>query len=237
MYWTHFEEKGTFWHFEKIHVYFVRASLWVPCWTNLGLIKVEPLWCLPLNYLHFWRWRHLIPWPVPSNLLLIRITSSGIRASALDTGSILFNIFSLHPVFFFRFCCFSFLLFFVLVVFHSYCFSFLFFVLVVFVPVFILVFIFIFYLFYSISFLCLLVVDALFVPCYIQILFCSSRILCGTNSACWMNLGFWSNCLLNKYIGWTSGIVKSALYIKKESSCRKFEKYWMFDLWTRIWGS
>jgi len=29
----------------------VRASLWVPYWTNLRLIKVEPLWRLPLAYL------------------------------------------------------------------------------------------------------------------------------------------------------------------------------------------
>ena len=44
-------KKRDFWHFEKIHVYFVRASLWVPYWTNLGLIKGEPLWRLPLTYL------------------------------------------------------------------------------------------------------------------------------------------------------------------------------------------
>ena len=47
--------------------------------------------------------------------------------------------------------------------------------------------------------LCLLAVDDdLFVPCYIPILFCSIRILFGTNSACWMNLGFGSNCLLKE---------------------------------------
>ena len=32
-------------------MYFVRASLWVPCGTNSRLIKVEPLWRLPLTYL------------------------------------------------------------------------------------------------------------------------------------------------------------------------------------------
>ena len=81
----------------------------------------------------------------------------------------------------------------------------------VFVPVFILIFV--FYLFYSISFLYLLAVDDLFVPCYIQILFCSIRILFGTNSACWMNLGFGSNCLIAYWINfliaywiWTSRI-------------------------------
>jgi len=50
MYSTYFEGKD-FWIFQKIRVYFMRASLWVPCWTNPGLIKVEPLWCLPLTYL------------------------------------------------------------------------------------------------------------------------------------------------------------------------------------------
>ena len=29
----------------------MRASLWVSCQTNSGLIKVELLWCLPLTYL------------------------------------------------------------------------------------------------------------------------------------------------------------------------------------------
>ena len=33
-------KKRDFWYFEKIHVYFVRASLWVPCWTNIRLTKV-----------------------------------------------------------------------------------------------------------------------------------------------------------------------------------------------------
>ena len=38
-----------FGHFEKICVYFVRASLWVPCQTNLRLIKAKSLWRLPLT--------------------------------------------------------------------------------------------------------------------------------------------------------------------------------------------
>ena len=44
-------KKRTFGISHKILLYFVRASLWVPCRTNSGLIKVEPLWRLPLTYL------------------------------------------------------------------------------------------------------------------------------------------------------------------------------------------
>ena len=154
------------------------------------LSRVNPCGVYPWLIFYLWKWHHLIPWPVPSDPLLIRITSSGIRASTFDTGSILFDIF------FLRILLFLFLLFFIPVVS---------------VPVFVLVFVlvFIFCLFYSISFLCLLAMDGQFVPCYI-------RILLGTNSACLMNLGFsliacLPNCLLNEYIGGTSGIVKSAL--------------------------
>jgi len=52
MYSTLFEGKD-FWilFFQKILVYFMRASPLVPCRTNSKLIKVKPLWRLPLTYL------------------------------------------------------------------------------------------------------------------------------------------------------------------------------------------
>ena len=209
--------KRDFWHFSKNTCVFREnislCSLLNQSWTYQGS---NPCGIYPWLIFHLWKWRHLIHWPVPSDLLLIRITSSGIRASALDTGSILYDIFFL--------CILS----------HSpFVFCSIIFIVVVFVLVFVLVFVrvFVFCLFYSILFLCLLVVDGLFVPCYIRILFCSTWILFGMNSACWMNLGFgsncltahWTNCLIAYWI-WTSGIdwtfyypgriVKSTLYKK-----------------------
>ena len=44
-------KKRDFGIFENIRVYLMRASLLVPYKTNLGLIKVELLWHLPLAYL------------------------------------------------------------------------------------------------------------------------------------------------------------------------------------------
>ena len=51
MYSTHFEGRGLSGIFQKIPCIFVRASPWVPYQTNSELIKVEPLWRLPLTYL------------------------------------------------------------------------------------------------------------------------------------------------------------------------------------------
>jgi len=51
MYSTHLKEEEFFGIFSKNTFVFVRASLWVLCRTNSGLIKVEPLWRLPLAYL------------------------------------------------------------------------------------------------------------------------------------------------------------------------------------------
>ena len=54
------------------------------------------MWCLPWLIFPLWKWRHPnYVWPVSSDLLLLRITSSGIRGSALVIGFILskFNFF------------------------------------------------------------------------------------------------------------------------------------------------
>ena len=134
-------------------------------------------------------------WPVPSDPLLIRITSSGIRASALDTSSMLFNIFFLHNLSQVHVCsiiC-------VLVVCISVC-------VVIFVPVIVFVFVPIFVRFCfwscprfrsrSCSYFrswCRWSVCALLNSN--SILFYSNSVW--DNSACWMNLGFRSNCLIS----------------------------------------
>ena len=143
---------------------------------------------------HLLKWSHPIPWTVPSNPLLVRITSSGIRASTLDTGSILSDIFFLsfvslsHSLF--VFCSiiwvmfFFFRLWFLYVhlpslslfdfVFHFcfvFCFHFLFSV-------------------YSIRF---------------RFSFCA---LFHSNSVCWMNLGFGSNCIISYWTNTLAGPVE-----------------------------
>ena len=96
MYWTHFEEKGTFGILRKY-----MCILWELLFGFLiepisDLSRVNPCGVYPWLIFYLWKWHHLIPWPVPSDPLLIRITSSGIRASTFDTGSILFDIFFLR---------------------------------------------------------------------------------------------------------------------------------------------
>ena len=116
----------------------VRASLWVPCWTNLRLIKVilvaSTLTYLPspevastLTYLPSPKVASSKLYNLYQAIRPARFTSSGIRASALDTGSILsyYFFFVICPglcfvlvllfVFLFVSCCVLVYLFFVLV--------------------------------------------------------------------------------------------------------------------------
>ena len=71
----------------------VRVPLWVPCWTNYQTYQGNPCGVYPdLSSLSGSGVIQTL-WPVSSDPLLVRITSSGIKASTLDIGSILSNFY------------------------------------------------------------------------------------------------------------------------------------------------
>jgi len=75
MYWTHFEEKGTFGILKKY-----MCILWEFLFEFLvelisDLSRLNPCGVCPWLIFYLWKWHHLIPWSVPSDPLLIRITS------------------------------------------------------------------------------------------------------------------------------------------------------------------
>ena len=217
------------------------------------LSRLNPCGVYPWLIFHVWKWRYPIPRPVLSDPLLIRITSSGIKALTLDTGSILSDIFFLRILMShspFMFCSIIWVLVyfvcdFCMFIFHLWVYSILFSVLFF---CFRFSFSFSFFRFLSILFdFVSLFACSMVCLCLVLFEFCLGRIL----FAGWIwglgQIAYRMNILVGlvELIEhsiildelWRAHNIKKKRKEKKSSCKKKFEKNWVFNLWMRIWIS